>query len=170
MVTVFPTSRGGGGMGPPPLIPKISKIPLFTAPSLIFVPYPKIESSLSFMSPPSPSFFPHIRKKMSLIAFQTNFTKNSSAACIFRNTIMTYLKKLAEIKSLNSIKNSFHQDLISNLYNLPHSLTKLVLSYVLPVLTLKIDNFTPITERPWYRFKQFQPLKLYFYNNHNVHQ
>ena len=68
---------------------------------------------------------------------------------------MTYLKKLAEIKSLNSIKNSFHQDLISNLYNLPHSLTKLVLSYVLPVLTLKIDNFTPITERAWYRFKQF---------------
>ena len=62
----------------------------------------------------SPDYRPHIRKKLSLIAFRQIFPKILSVAYIFRDTIMTYLKSLLELNSL--IQTSIQQGYLPELY------------------------------------------------------
>ena len=97
----FPLRGEEGGSGEPlPLMPKISKI----YPSIKCPFHQKIEFS-PFVS--CPSVFPliicyigYIGKKVTLIAFRQILHKISPVLCIFRSTLMTYLKKLAAIKSI----------------------------------------------------------------------
>ena len=51
---------------------------------------------------PSPDHIPHIRKKISLIAFRQILPNILPTACIFSYTIMTCLKKLSGTKSFNT--------------------------------------------------------------------
>ena len=95
-------------MTPLPLMPKILKIP-----SSVGCPFHQsIESPPSFISPscPSPDCRPHIGKRASLIAFRQNLSQILLVRCIFRSTIITYYKKLFEIKSLDSIQIIVQQD------------------------------------------------------------
>ena len=91
----FP-QRGDRGTFPS-LMPRILKIPpsppLFLCQiSLLFLsPHKKVESFLFFMSP-SLLVVEHIGKK-GLIGFRQILVKTSLVACIFRSTILTYLKK-----------------------------------------------------------------------------
>ena len=62
--------------------------------SVGYNPNQKIES-------PCPLITAHIGKK-SIVAFRQFFSKILSQACIFSNTVMTYLKKLVGTKSLNA--------------------------------------------------------------------
>ena len=75
--------------------------------------FPYKQKSLNFpfcwISPPLKIWLPlfpdhrlHIDKKVSLIAFRKILLKFLPEACIFSNTIMTYLKKVVEIKSFNT--------------------------------------------------------------------
>ena len=92
-----------GEQGGSPLIPKISKILPFCC--------LKTESPLSFKLPTCPSL-----GRRFLIAFRRIFSKILLAVCIFRSTIITYLKNLVRIKSLNSIQNILQQDYFPKLY------------------------------------------------------
>ena len=100
--TWFATKVEQGGS---PLIPKMSKILPFCWMSPSFVPHQKIESPLSFKIPTCPSLGHRF-----LITFRKTSSKISPAVCIFRNTIITYLKNLVRIKSLNLIQNILQQD------------------------------------------------------------
>ena len=51
---------------------------------------------------PCPLITAHTEKKVSLVAFRQFFSKILPQACIFSNTIMTYLKNLVGTKSLNT--------------------------------------------------------------------
>lgn len=67
--------------------------------SLLFLfPHKKVESFLFFMSP-SLLVVEHIGKK-GLIGFRQILVKTSLVACIFRSTIVTYLKKHIRISTL----------------------------------------------------------------------
>ena len=63
--------------------------------SVGYHPHQKIES-------PCPLITAHIGKKVSLAAFRKKISKILPQACIFSNTIMTYLKSFVGTKSLNT--------------------------------------------------------------------
>ena len=81
--------RGGGGD-----LPASQKV--WTFPFCLISPPPKN------WVPLYPDHRPHIGKKVSLIAFRQILSKLLPEACIFSNTIMTYLKKFVGTKSLNT--------------------------------------------------------------------
>ena len=100
----------------------VSKIPPSVRCSPTFVPSAKKMSPPFFQPPPpvfpsctSPDHGIHITKMISLIAFRQILPTIWPVACIFGMKIMTYLKKLIEIKSLNSIQNCVQQDYVPKL-------------------------------------------------------
>ena len=90
---------------------KISKI----SPLLSDAPLQKFEPTPYPSCPhcPLPDPGSYIGKKDISDSIYTNFMKHFG--CIFRSTIMTYLKKLIGVKSLNSIQNSVQQDYVPKL-------------------------------------------------------